>query len=248
MKALGKPGVCTSLDSCFLTNLKGNIKPVHVLDVPGHSRLRTKLDQFLPQAVGIVFVVDALDFLPNSRTTAEYLYDVLTKALVVKKKIPVLIVCNKVDKVTAHSMDFIRKQLEKEIDKLRASRSAVSAADIANEVTLGVQGQPFTFSQCVNKVTVAEASAISGKISEGRASLSSRDTVVKVMGVYHAYLGILEPLENSLGLRDWELRFPVGAYPRSHVNKLENCMLTNMNRIALHWPLGCLGTCKPGPC
>ncbi|KAH9313578.1 hypothetical protein KI387_022205, partial [Taxus chinensis] len=166
-------GTVTSMEpneDCFVlhseSSKKGKIKPVHIVDLPGHSRLKPKLDEFLPQAVGIVFLVDALDFLPNSRVTAEYLYDVLTKALVVKNKVPVLIVCNKVDKVTAHSMDFIRKQLEKEIDKLRASRSAISDADIANDVTLGVTGQPFTFSQCINKVTVTEASVISGKISD----------------------------------------------------------------------------------
>jgi signal recognition particle receptor subunit beta len=33
----------------------------------------------------------------------------------VKKKVPVLLTCNKLDKVTAHSSDFIRKQLEKEM-------------------------------------------------------------------------------------------------------------------------------------
>ena len=51
-------------------------------------------------------IVDALD-LRNKKTTAEYLCNILTKALVVKKKIPLLIVCNYVDKVIAHSMDFI---------------------------------------------------------------------------------------------------------------------------------------------
>ena len=50
---------------------KGKIKPVHVVDVPGHSRLRPKLDDFLPQAAGIVFVVDALEFLPNSSAVTE---------------------------------------------------------------------------------------------------------------------------------------------------------------------------------
>ncbi|KAJ9708875.1 hypothetical protein PVL29_000731 [Vitis rotundifolia] len=126
---------------------KGKIKPVHVVDVPGHSRLRPKLDEFLPQAAGIVFVVDALEFLPNCRAASEYLlatvygfhtyihkyataimdsnlwcfickrylYDILTKSSVVKKKIPVLILCNKTDKVTAHTKEFIRKQLEKEM-------------------------------------------------------------------------------------------------------------------------------------
>lgn len=44
-----------------------------------------------------------------------YLYDILTKESVVKKKIPLLLLCNKVDKVTAHSKDFIRRQLEKEM-------------------------------------------------------------------------------------------------------------------------------------
>lgn len=51
-------------------------------------------------------------------------------------------------------------------DKLRASRSAISAADIANEFTLGVPGEAFSFSQCQNKVTVGEASALTGEISQ----------------------------------------------------------------------------------
>uniref|UniRef100_A0A2P2JYI1 Signal recognition particle receptor subunit beta n=1 Tax=Rhizophora mucronata TaxID=61149 RepID=A0A2P2JYI1_RHIMU len=94
---------------------KGKIKPVHLVDVPGHSRLRPKLDEFLPQAAGIVFVVDALEFIPNLRAISEYLYDILTKGSVVKKKVPVVICCNKTDKVTAHTKEFIRKQLEKEM-------------------------------------------------------------------------------------------------------------------------------------
>ena len=39
----------------------------------------------------------------------------MTKATVVKKRVPVLIFCNKTDKVTAHSKEFIKKQLEKEV-------------------------------------------------------------------------------------------------------------------------------------
>ncbi|KAJ9169531.1 hypothetical protein P3X46_017713 [Hevea brasiliensis] len=145
---------------------KGKIKPVHLVDVPGHSRLRPKLDEFLPQAAGIVFVVDALEFLPNLRGVSEYLYDILTKASVVKRKVPVLICCNKTDKVTAHTKDFIRKQLEKEIEKLRVSRSGISEADVANEFTLGIPGELFTFSHCSNKVTIAESSGLTGEISQ----------------------------------------------------------------------------------
>ena len=59
-----------------------------------------------------------------------YLYEILTGASVVKKKISLLVLRKKVDKVTAHTKAFIRKQLEKEIDKLRASRPAVSEANV----------------------------------------------------------------------------------------------------------------------
>ncbi|CAI9089421.1 OLC1v1023993C1 [Oldenlandia corymbosa var. corymbosa] len=137
---------------------KGKIKPIHVVNVPGHSRLRTKLDDYVPKAAGIVFVVDAVEFLPNCHAAIEYLYEVLTSANVVNRKIPGLILCNKVEKVTAHTKEFIRKQLEKEIDKLRASRTAVSEADVTNEFTLGTPGEPFNFSQCLNQVTIGEAS------------------------------------------------------------------------------------------
>ncbi|GJN03428.1 hypothetical protein PR202_ga20873 [Eleusine coracana subsp. coracana] len=129
---------------------KGKVKPVHLVDVPGHARLKTKLDEFLPRAAGVILL---------------YLYDILTKATVVKKRVPVLIFCNKTDKVTAHSKEFIRKQLEKEINKLRESRNALSSADISDEVKLGVPGEAFNFSQCQNKVTVAEGAGLTGNVS-----------------------------------------------------------------------------------
>ncbi|XP_010467710.1 PREDICTED: signal recognition particle receptor subunit beta [Camelina sativa] len=145
---------------------KGKVKPVHLVDVPGHSRLRSKLEEYLPRAAAIVFVVDALEFLPNIRAVSEYLYDILTNASVVKNKTPVLLCCNKTDKITAHTKEFIRKQMEKEIEKLRCSRSAVSTADITNDFTLGIEGEVFNFSHCHNKVTVAEASGLTGEIDQ----------------------------------------------------------------------------------
>jgi signal recognition particle receptor subunit beta len=54
-------------------------------------------------------------FITVPLSSFRYLYDILTKAAVVKKRAPVLIFCNKTDKVTAHSKEFIRKQLEKEM-------------------------------------------------------------------------------------------------------------------------------------
>ena len=48
-------------------------------------------------------------------------------------------------------------------EKLRASRSAVSEADISNEFTLGVPGETFSFSHCCNKVSVADSSGLTGE-------------------------------------------------------------------------------------
>lgn len=41
----------------------------------------------------------------------------------------------------------------------------MSEADVTNDFTLGVPGEAFAFSQCVNKVTVEEASGLTGEIS-----------------------------------------------------------------------------------
>ena len=40
----------------------------------------------------------------------------------------------------------------------------MSEADVTNEFTLGTPGEPFTFSQCHNEVTIAEASGSTGDI------------------------------------------------------------------------------------
>ena len=47
-------------------------RPVRVVDVPGHPRLRNRtFDGFAPSARGVVFLVDAVDFMPNKAETAE---------------------------------------------------------------------------------------------------------------------------------------------------------------------------------
>ncbi|RVX18499.1 Signal recognition particle receptor subunit beta [Vitis vinifera] len=94
---------------------KGKRRLIHLVDVPGQSHLRSKLDKYLPQAAGLIFLVDGLEFLRHCPAIAEYLLDILTNTTVVKRKIPVLIVCNKTDKVTAHTKEFIQKLLEREM-------------------------------------------------------------------------------------------------------------------------------------
>ena len=59
-----KPSCCPFLQ-------KGKVKPVHIVDVPGHARLKPKLDEVLPKAAGVVFVVDAQDFLSSMQASSE---------------------------------------------------------------------------------------------------------------------------------------------------------------------------------
>jgi hypothetical protein len=46
------------------------------------------------------------------------------------------------------------------------TRSAISSADVTSEISLGVEGKPFKFSQCVNQVSTAEMSALNGQVEE----------------------------------------------------------------------------------
>ncbi|GJP42952.1 hypothetical protein CLOM_g2472 [Closterium sp. NIES-68] len=145
-------------------------RPVHLVDAPGHPRLRSLAGPFLSRACGIVFVVDALDFTLNIRPNAEFLYELLSSAAVQRRRVPVLLACNKMEKVTAHSVEFIRKQLEKEIEKLRSSRHSMasvgSSKDGASQgLALKGSGGTFRFADCVNPVSFAECSVASDNLN-----------------------------------------------------------------------------------
>jgi len=46
-------------------------RPVHLVDIPGHPRLRRDFDRYVSSARGVVFLVDSVDFMPNKSATAE---------------------------------------------------------------------------------------------------------------------------------------------------------------------------------
>ncbi|PWZ29210.1 hypothetical protein Zm00014a_011361 [Zea mays] len=50
---------------------KDKVKHVHVIDVPGHARLKPTFDEVLPKVAAVVFVVDAQDFLSSMQAAAE---------------------------------------------------------------------------------------------------------------------------------------------------------------------------------
>ena len=59
---------------------------------------------------------------------AEHLYDVLASRTISSRRVPVLLAANKADcGAKAHSVEFIRKRLEKALDQLCVTRADVDA-------------------------------------------------------------------------------------------------------------------------
>jgi len=70
---------------------------------------------------------------------AEQLYDVLASRAVSSRQMPVLLLANKSDcGAKAHSVEFIRKRLEKALDQLRTTRADVDAESGNVSVLLSV--------------------------------------------------------------------------------------------------------------
>ena len=66
---------CSSLQS-------GKAGSVRIVDVPGHPRVRIRFEQYADRACGVVFLVDAVDFLPHKTEVAEQLYEARFEGLV----------------------------------------------------------------------------------------------------------------------------------------------------------------------
>ncbi|XP_059805140.1 signal recognition particle receptor subunit beta [Hypanus sabinus] len=166
---------------------KGDKAPALTLhDLPGHESLRHQyLEKHKNDARAIVFVVDSVSFQKELKDVAEFLYMLLTDAVIVKNAPPLLIACNKQDVTMAKSAKLIRQQLEKELNTLRTIRSGVpkslDESGVVGSVPLGKKGKDYDFSQGPMKVEFAECSARGNKGSVGEANISTVEAwLVKV--------------------------------------------------------------------
>jgi hypothetical protein len=67
----------------------------------------------------------------------------------------------------AYSSNFIKGQLEKELSKLQKSRSSMLSADVSSNIHLGMEGKKlFNFTQCSNKIIIAEFSALRREVEQ----------------------------------------------------------------------------------
>lgn len=136
-------------------------KSITLVDVPGFDRLRNKyFDDCKSSARAIVFVLDSLSFVSNNRNVADFLYTVLSDAEVAKRRIPVLIACNKQDEAKAKSAKVLQKQLEREVHAIRETRAAgLAQTDRDNDVVLiGNVNKEFEWSDLNNRIDFADCS------------------------------------------------------------------------------------------
>jgi len=100
-------------------------KPVHIVDLPGHHRVRGRIQNFIQSVAGILFVIDAVSFPSQVREIAEYLYQLFTDTRIHKKRTPFLIVLNKSELINATTEINTKDELEKELNKLRSTKRGV---------------------------------------------------------------------------------------------------------------------------
>ncbi|XP_071944445.1 signal recognition particle receptor subunit beta-like [Antedon mediterranea] len=142
-----------------------NKKTINVVDIPGNVRQRQQyLDQYQTQARGLVFVIDSATFQKEVKEVAEYLYNILSDAIIYKMSPKLLVMCNKQDITLSKSSNVIKTQLEKEINTVRKTKAAAlgSTDDSSSSsgVFLGKKDKPFEFAHLSKyKVEFVECSA-----------------------------------------------------------------------------------------
>jgi len=50
---------------------------IHLVDVPGHEKLRFKFTDFTPITRGVIFCIDSSTFAENVRSNAEYVFIIM---------------------------------------------------------------------------------------------------------------------------------------------------------------------------
>jgi len=121
---------------------------IHIVDYPGHERLREGLHKLLPSALGVIFMVDANADTETLKKSSDMLYMLLTNKHIYNNEIPVHIACNKSEMLTSKPLASIQSILEDELNEVRSSRVAAPGQDEQeNQIFLGTEKRKFTFSE-----------------------------------------------------------------------------------------------------
>nr|CCA17477.1 SSP14 [Albugo laibachii Nc14] len=129
---------------------KNDTNKLHIIDFPGHERLRNRVFELTPITSKIVFLMDASDR-SSWRTAAEYLHDLFSNPKLNDLAPPMLIACNKMDQIASRSSKSIQETLEHELTQLKTTRASMETHDQSDfdqetvNVPVGREGSAFTF-------------------------------------------------------------------------------------------------------
>ncbi|KAI8819894.1 signal recognition particle receptor beta subunit-domain-containing protein [Fimicolochytrium jonesii] len=147
-------------------------RPIHIVDLPGHEKLRYQYTEHASLTGRVIFVIDSTTIAREIRSVAEYLYDILANRFTQHHEIPILMVCNKSDLLMALKPERIQALLEAEIDRLRATRAAeVQSQGDENDHDhehIGRENEAFKFEHLPNPISWEACSLIvDGVAQEG---------------------------------------------------------------------------------
>jgi len=162
---------------------KNGKKILRVVDLPGHERLRSRfVDYFRSSVRGIIFLVDSMTFQSQLKDVAGYLYSLLSEQIITHNCPALLVACNKQDNALAKSASLIKSQLEKEMNTLRVTRSAMlESTDSSSKSSafIGKKGKDFEF-QHLQPLSVDFAECTAVNKSEGPQLTSVEDWLTKI--------------------------------------------------------------------
>jgi len=145
------------VNSSIVTSQSSKKKPLCIVDVPGHQRLRDAFKDYIPDAKAIVFVVDASSITRNGKIVAEYMHHVLhaiTSLPPTHALPPVLVLAHKADLVkaplasrgassqqerTSLATSRVRTILERELEARRAAQASGVAVEGLGEEGEGTE-------------------------------------------------------------------------------------------------------------
>ncbi|GAU95837.1 hypothetical protein RvY_07382 [Ramazzottius varieornatus] len=146
-------------------------KEIQLIDVPGYERLRWDVFNMNKHLCkGIIFMVDSVSISSSvskeAQEAADILYRVLTDPEIVKRKIPVLVVCNKQDQVAAKDVDVVMVLLEKEMNAIRITKYNPATKKGNRSEFIGNMEKDFEFAQLRNnKVTFVKSICKSSELA-----------------------------------------------------------------------------------
>jgi len=154
----------TSMTHNKMTFPVENKASLELVDVPGHERVRGQiLDTFSASTRALVFMVDSNTVSKQIRDVAECLHSILAQKIISKNSPPLLILCNKQDADLAKGSSAVQNLLEKEIEKVRMTRSSQLAGiegEDSGVIFIGKEGKAFEFKDLPAEVQFEESSAV----------------------------------------------------------------------------------------